>query len=709
MRSATWLWIRFGMYVRTASHMALAERGHALQSLAMKRFVAPLAAFLALVPVLGAGGEIPDVDQRKAVIRHTDMKYSMPRYDSLDAWKERATFLRKQVKFASGLLPMPNKTPLNSQVFGRIEYEGYSIEKVLLETWPGFFLGGNLYRPLGKSGPFPGVVSPHGHWRYGRFENSERGSVPARGVSLAKQGYVVFTYDMIGYNDTAQLPHGFEGPREHLWGLGIFGLQTWNSVRAVDFLESLRDVDPQRIGATGASGGGTQTFFLTAVDDRIRYSAPVNMISAIMQGGSVCENTANLRIDTHNVEIAALMAPRPMLMVSATGDWTRNTPTDEYPGVRSVYKLYNAELQLEQVQIDAPHNYNRQSREEVYKFFAKKALPAPPDDLTDHGISMRGLQSLVSLWNKELPPHALDQAGLIRSWIGEAQKQTRQLMPSDAATLEKARKAFRERLGLALMASMPNAEALIVKETEPLTNGKMLLVGREGKGDRVPGVILQPRRANPAVHPTLIVHPEGLAWVLSSSESRDGLVQGLLSRGGVVMGIDAFQSGRSKTTVEASEDRGRKMRYFTTFNRTDDANRVQDVLTAIAGLRKLSGRESLNLVGIGQAGVWAVFARALADSKVVLLADLARFDATSDDQYVNHFFVPGIRRAGDFRGAATLLTSGKAVLHNISNAFPSEWLEKSFDAAGAPDQLVIQHPPVTEAEILATLAPTGRR
>ena len=675
----------------------------------MKRSLAPLTAVLVLVPQLGAGAEIPDVDQRKAVIRHTDTKYSMPRYDSLDEWKERATFLRKQVKFAAGLLPMPDKTPLNPQVFGRIEYDGYSIEKVLLETWPGFFLGGNLYRPIGKNGPFPGVVSPHGHWRYGRFENSERGSVPARGVSLAKQGYVVFTYDMIGYNDTAQLPHGFAGPREQLWSLGIFGLQTWNSVRAVDFLESLRDVDPQRIGATGASGGGTQTFFLTAVDDRIRYSAPVNMISAIMQGGSVCENTANLRIDTHNVEIAALMAPRPMLMVSASGDWTRNTPADEYPGVRSIYELYNAELQLEQVQIDAPHNYNRQSREKVYKFFAKKALPAPPDDLKDHGITMRGLQSLVSLWNKELPPHALDQAGLIRSWIGEAQKQTRQLKPSDAASLTKAQKAFRERLGFALMANMPNADALIVEPTEPLPNGKMLLLGRKGKGDRVPGVFLQPRRANPAVHPTLMVHPEGLAWVLSSSESRDGLVQGLLARGGVVMGIDAFQTGRSKTTVAASEDSGRKMRYFTTFNRTDDANRVQDVLTAIAGLRELSGRESINLVGMGQAGVWAVFARALADSNVVLLADLDRFDAASDDEYVNHLFVPGIRRAGDFRAAATLLASGKAVLYNISNAFPTEWLEMSFDAAGASDQLAIQDSPMTEAEILASLALTGRR
>ena len=662
--------------------------------------------FTFLGPVLG--GEIPEVDQRKSLIRHTDLKYSMPEYGSLDEWKERAAFLRRQVRFAAGLLPMPEKTPLNPQVFGRTEYGDYAIEKVLLETLPGFFLGGNLYRPLGKRGPFPGVVSPHGHWRYGRFENSETGSVPARGVSLAKQGYVVLAYDMIGYNDTTQLAHGFEGPREQLWGLGMLGLQTWNSIRAVDFLLSLSDVDPLRIGATGASGGGTQTFILTAVDDRVRFSAPVNMISGIMQGGSVCENAANLRIDTFNVEIAALMAPRPMLMVSATGDWTRNTPTDEHPAIRGIYELYDAESQLEQIQIDAPHNYNKQSREAVYQFFAKKALSVIPEDLTDRNIQMRGLSSLVSLWNRQLPSHAVDQEGLTLFWKQEAENQTESLKPSGSASLTTARDAFRERLSLALMAETPSPDDVIVRETETLPNGKMLLLGRDGKGDRIPGVLLQPRRLHSAIRPTLIVHPEGVAWVLSSSESRQGLVQGLLTRGGVVMGMDAFQSGRSRTEIDMP-DQERRRRYFTTFNRTDDANRVQDILTAIAALRKQTGQQVVNLVGMGQAGVWSVFARALSDSDVSLVADIAQFYSASDEEYVNHFFVPGIRRAGDFRAASTLLAGGPVVLHNVSTAFATDWLEASFDAAGTPELLSWRRTPMSEAEVLEKVAPASPR
>src|SRR5690242_10887303 len=130
---------------------------------------------------------------------------------------------------------------------------------------------------------------------------------------------------MVGYNDTKQTSHGFGGKSEDLWRFLPLGLQLWNSIRVTDFLEALPDVDASKIAATGASGGGTQTFLLTAVDDRIAVSAPVNMISAIMQGGDACENMPGLRIGTFNVEIGAMMAPRPMLMVSATGDWTKNT------------------------------------------------------------------------------------------------------------------------------------------------------------------------------------------------------------------------------------------------------------------------------------------------------------------------------------------------------------------------------------------------
>src|SRR5271165_3129990 len=146
-------------------------------------------------------------------------------------------------------------------------------------------------------------------------------------------------------------------------------MQLWDSIRVVDFLESLPEVN--RIGATGASGGATQILMLQAIDNRIQFSAPVNMISSIYQGGSPCENAPLLRIGTNNMEIAALMAPRPMLMVSTTQDWTKNTPRVEFPALQAMYRLYDKEANIQSVQIDAPHNYNRDSREAVYRFFAK--------------------------------------------------------------------------------------------------------------------------------------------------------------------------------------------------------------------------------------------------------------------------------------------------------------------------------------------------
>ena len=107
------------------------------------------------------------------------------------------------------------------------------------ESLPGFLVTGNLYRPVGGDGPFPAVLSPHGHWTYGRLENTPLVSGPGRAINLARQGFVVFSYDMIGYNDSQQLTHTFGGRRESLWGLSLAGLQLWNSIRALDFLQSL--------------------------------------------------------------------------------------------------------------------------------------------------------------------------------------------------------------------------------------------------------------------------------------------------------------------------------------------------------------------------------------------------------------------------------------------------------------------------------------
>ena len=278
-----------------------------------------------------------------------------------------------------GLLPLPDKTPLAPVVFGEIAHDDYRVAKVYFESLPGFFVTGNLYRPIG-AGPFPAILSPHGHWAYGRLENTDDHSVPGRAISLARQGFVVFTYDMVGYNDSRQLPHTFGGRRERLWGLSLGGLQLWNSIRSLDFLETLpyvrRDAHrrDRRVGRRDAdlpARGGRR---------RIQVAAPVNMISLHMQGGCLCENLPGLRLDTTNVEIAATIAPRPLLMVSATGDWTgrrsKRGVSGDAPHLRTASTPAS---RVEAVQFDAPHNYNRDSREAMYAWMARWLQHAPAD------------------------------------------------------------------------------------------------------------------------------------------------------------------------------------------------------------------------------------------------------------------------------------------------------------------------------------------
>jgi dienelactone hydrolase len=568
------------------------------------------AAFLCAFAV---SAQIPAQDSRNTDIRGTDTHFTPRTYKTLAEWQERREHLRKQILSAAGLLPMLPKSDLHPQIFDRIENRTYSIEKVLLETMPGYYLGGNLYRPLKPAPPggFPAIASPHGHWTYGRLEHTDTASVPARCINLAQQGYIVFAYDMVGYNDTIQTPHDFATKRDELWAFGPLGLQLWNSIRVVDFLQSLPGVNATKIGATGASGGGTQTFLLAAVDDRVQFDAPVNMISAIMQGGSPCENAPNLRLDTFNLELGAIMAPRPMLMVAATGDWTRNTPREEYPAMRAIYELYDRAANLETVQIDAPHNYNRASREAVYKFFGKQALGESDEArLKEKNIRLEKLGDMLALFNRKLPENALDLEGVRAQWIrlGQAQPGTR------------------ETLQLALGAEWPKR---VVSETPE----DRFLLTREGRGDRVTGFRTQGQGT-----PILFVHPEGSAAARTSPEFAR-----LAKTGRPVYVMEAFQTGT------AVAPRKRDDRMFLTFNRTDDAERVQDILTTLAWINT----PNMELVGEGTAAIWCQFAAAVAPVPVAFHSDLGSFKGTDQD-FLDKFFVPGIQRAGGLRAARQL-------------------------------------------------------
>ena len=202
----------------------------------MNKSPAPFLVLLIVVAVSLSGlAQIPATDSRRE-IRHLDLTYSLPEYKTKEAWLARAAELRKQILVSAGLWPMPDKLPIKATIFGKLDRGDHTIEKVYFESYPGFYVTGNLYRPKNISGKLPAVLCPHGHWSYGRLENQPLHSGPARGISFARQGYVAFSYDMVGYNDSAAISHQFANHNstgvEALWSINLLGLQLWNSDHA---------------------------------------------------------------------------------------------------------------------------------------------------------------------------------------------------------------------------------------------------------------------------------------------------------------------------------------------------------------------------------------------------------------------------------------------------------------------------------------------
>ncbi len=640
---------------------------------------------------------LPQVDRRAVEIRDLDTPCAFQPPKTKEEWLTRAEYLRQQILMSAGLWPAPEKTPLNPQIFGKMERRDYSIEKVYFESYPGFYVTGNLYRPLGKKGPFPGALMPHGHWEYGRLENSELCSIPGRAINLARQGQVAFAYDMVGYNDSQQVDHRFIGKPLSLWGLGPLGLQLWNSIRSADFLESLPDVDKNRLACTGASGGGTQTFLLTAVDDRIQLSAPVNMISHYMQGGDVCENISNLRLDTNNMEIAALMAPRPLLLVSAAGDWTRDTPRIEYPAIQSVYKLFGAEEKVHTVQFVAQHNYNRDSREAVYAWFGRWLFGQRDEStLKEKAFKVEQPSSMLVFFGRSLPDGAKTQQQLIEYLMKTAEGQTNRLKPRDAASLAHFKQIMGSALQQGVAAQYPEPKNVWSSTPTSSKSGSLqeFLVGRRNEGDRVPVKLWTPKSQKRHVTATLLVHPEGMAALETVAGA---MVSALVKRGHLVLSVDTFNTGTAKANRDMSD------RFFTTYNRTDDANRVQDVLTAIAYLKTRPEVSVINLVGLEKAGLWCLLARALAPEIQNTVADASQFKSQDDQAYLDQLYIPLIRRAGDFRTALTIAPATRLLIHNTAARFETEWARNAYQISKAESALRIESSKISDAEMLAWL------
>ena len=293
------------------------------------------------------------------------MQESAQTYSDRASWERRASLIRAGLREGMKLPDQPSFAPLRPIRHSLRQFDGYTVENVAFESLPGYFVTGNLYQPLNPTTTqLPAVLCPHGHTpnRDARFQEQTQ----QRCATMARMGAVVFVYDMVGYGDATQCDHDIPA---------AMTLQTLNSIRALDFLTTLPGIDTNRVAVSGESGGGTQTFLLTALDARVKVSVPVVMVSSYFFGGCVCESGMPIHKrpthQTSNPEIAALAAPRPLLLISDGKDWTAHTPEVEFPFVQSIYAYYGATDQVENKHLpNEGHDYGPSKRQAAYRFLA---------------------------------------------------------------------------------------------------------------------------------------------------------------------------------------------------------------------------------------------------------------------------------------------------------------------------------------------------
>lgn len=574
--------------------------------------------------------------------RHLDEKHAPINAASPGHWQERADWLADQIKISSGIWPLPERTPLNPITSTPVNGDGYTAQSLTLETYPGFYLTGTLYIPDGD-GPFPAILTAHGHWSEGRFEHSDVASVPGRSLTLARQGYVVLSYSMIGYNETANLfPHRFDEPTYQLWGFSALGLQLWNSLRALDYLASLSFVDANRIGMTGASGGATQTFLLAAIDDRIKAAAPVNMISAHFQGGCICENGPLLRQDANNMEIGAMMAPRPLLLISTSGDWTTNTPGVEYPSIRNIYRLYDAEDRIKNVHLDYPHNYNKDSRRAMYDWFAQWLLDSPVDLVEQH-LDLPPEAALTA----RLPATPIAPEQLFNNFRAAASSHFKN-PPASWSEWQ----AYTTVFGTAFQhifysASPPSPPAL--SSITPDHGGKDAVLIIYPKEERIKAQALADQYITMGKHVALFTPPSEAEAIPPDS-----------------------------------------IAYWTTYNPTTTMRHVQAIKEAAETLHRQPGIDKVDLHGIGTAGTWALLARTQTTFIRNAHIDFNHIAYEADADYLNHAYIPLLRRAGDFKTAIALTLPSSLTLENLPDGELRSWVVTLYENLGARDLLTLK-------------------
>jgi cephalosporin-C deacetylase-like acetyl esterase len=302
--------------------------------------------------------------------------------ETRESWQLRATDLKPRLLHSLGLNRLSERTPLGARIVGEMERPGYTIQKLVYESLPGFTVTAHLYLPRMASSPLPAVLYSPGHW----MENCKlEPDIQLFCANLAQQGFAVLVYDPIGQGERLGdwLDHGHLEPL--LVGLSQEGFMVWESMRAIDYLVSRPEVDPQRIGMTGASGGGLNTFYTSAVDERIQVSVPVCYVTAFFlmmtaerdrnweDGVDLCNQVPGVMAYAEMSDICGLFAPKPQCIIAGIRDWM--FPIEGvrrvYQDVERIYSLLGARKRVRLAEVDAEHGYDRAMREAAYGWLAR--------------------------------------------------------------------------------------------------------------------------------------------------------------------------------------------------------------------------------------------------------------------------------------------------------------------------------------------------
>ncbi len=713
-----------------------------------------VAAGLLALPARLAAADAPPADVRLGPLKDLNGYFPFTPPASREAWAERAAYVRRQILVSQGLWPMPTRPPLNAVIHGRIEREDYVIEKAYFESAPGLFVTGNLYRPKQPRGRVPVVLFAHGHWKDARlseeteaklrqeiatgqerFEQGGRSRFQSMCVQLARMGCVVWQWDMLSDSDATQFSaaviHRFAKQRPEMntltdWGLfspqaeanlqSVLGLQTWNAVRSLDFVLTLPEVDPERVAITGASGGGTQTMLLAAIDPRVKLSFPAVMVSTAMQGGCTCENASLLRVNTGNVEFAALFAPGPQGMTTAN-DWTKEMATKGFPDLQQLYGLLGApgNVMLHRGE-HFPHNYNAVSRSAFYTWLNRHFRLGQVEPVIERDFTPLRREQLT-VWDAAHPAPPADDSAferrLLRWWKEDADAQLRALVDQPAR--------FREVVGggVEVVVGRTFARSGDVswkpvrseeRETHREVSGR---VRNTTHGEELPVTWLQPRRA--AGRAVIWLGGAGRAALRGGDGMLRAEVQRLLAAGMAVIGADLLYQGEflaggpapARARVVANPREAPCYTYG--YNHALPAQRAHDVLTLVRWVRHelaQGGRPgAVAVVGLDDAGPVVAAARAVAGDAIArALIDTQGFRFAQLRDYRDPRFLPGGAKFLDVPGLLAL-GAPQAVWLAGEKSDP-DLVRQAYRAQGAEERLRVSTAKVESAlaEFVAALA-----